>query len=78
MTKSQKANRLIWTLSLTLGPVLYCVLLMTLPGMSNIEVIETNIIDLVVTFAICWALCFVFVLVWYWLGKFVIKYGPFL
>jgi len=46
--------------------------------MSNIDVIKNNIIDLVITIAICWALGFVLVWVWYWLGKFVIKYGPFI
>ena len=77
MAKSQKSNSLLWIISLTLGPVVYCILLLTLPGMSNIDVIKNNIIDLVITIAIYWALGFVLVWVWYWLGKFVIKYGPF-
>ena len=77
MAKSQKSNRLLWIISLTLGPVVYCILLLTLPGMSNIDVIKNNIIDLVITIAIYWALGFVLVWVWYWLGKFVIRYGPF-
>jgi len=78
MAYNQKSNRLLWIISLTLGPVVYCILLLTLPGMSNIDVIKNNIIDLVITIAICWALGFVLVWVWYWLGKFVIKYGPFI
>jgi len=78
MAKRQKANRLVWILSLTLGPVVYCVLLLTLPGMPNIEAIMNNIVDLLVAIAICWVVGFVFVWIWYWLGKFIIKYDPFM
>ena len=78
MAKRQKTNRLIWIISLTLGPAVYFVLLLTLPGMLNIEAIMNNILDLLVTIAICWVIGFVFVWIWYWLGKFVIKYGPFM
>jgi hypothetical protein len=78
MAESQKANRLVWILSLTLGPVVYCAPLLTLPGMLNIEAIKKNIIDILVSIAFCWVIGFVFVWVWYWLGKFVIKYGPFI
>ena len=77
MAESRKAKRLVWILSLTLGPVVYCILLLTLPGMLNIEAIMNNILDLLVTIAVYWVMGFLFVWVWYWLGKFVIKYGPF-
>jgi len=78
MAKSQKANRIIWIISLTLGPVVYCILLLTLPGTPNIEAIKKNIIELLVSIFVCWVVGFVFVWIWYWLGKFVIKYGPFI
>jgi hypothetical protein len=78
MVKSMKAKRLVWIISLTIGPVAYCILLLTLPGRPNIEVIKNNIIDLLVTIMIYWAAGFVFVWVWYWLGKFVLKYGSFI
>ena len=77
MAKSQKANRIVWIISLTLGPIVYCILLLVLPGMPNIEAIKNNIIELLVIIIIYWVAGFVFVWVWYWLGKFVIKYGPF-
>ncbi len=78
MAKSQKANRIIWIISLTLGPIVYCILLLTLPGMLSVEAIKINIIDLLVAIFVCWVVCFVFVWVWYWLGKFIIRYGPFI
>jgi len=78
MAESRKVKRLVWTLSLTLGPVVYCILLLALPGTTNIEAIKNNIIDLLFTIFVCWVSGFVFVWVWYWLGKFVIKYGPFI
>ena len=77
MVESRKAKRLVWILSLTLGPVVYCILLLTLPGTPNVEAIKKNLIDLVVAIIVYWAAGFVLVWAWYWLGKFVIKYGPF-
>ena len=77
MVEKMKAKRFVWIISLTLGPVVYCILLLTLPGTPNIEVIKKNLIDLMVTFIIYWIVAFVLVWVWYWLGKFIIKYGPF-
>ena len=77
MVKSRKTKRLLWILSLTLGPVTYCILLLTLPGTPNIEAIKKNIIELTITIIVYWAAGFVLVWVWYWLGKFIIKYGPF-
>jgi len=78
MVKNKKSNRLVWILSLTFGPIVYCILLLNLIGMPNIEFIKNNIIDLLVTIAVCWSVGFVSVWIWYWLGKFVIKYGPFM
>jgi hypothetical protein len=77
MDKSRKGKRFVWLLSLTLGPIVYCILLLTLPGTTNIEAIKNNIIELLVTIIVYWASGFVLVWAWYWLGKFVIKYGPF-
>lgn len=77
MDKRSKANRIVWIISLTLGPVVYCILLLTFPGTPNIMAIKKNIIDLSITIIVYWAAGFVFVWVWYWLGKFVIRYGPF-
>ena len=78
MVKSRKAKRFVWILSLTLGPVVYCILLLTLPGTPNIEAIKKNIIELVVTVTFYWAAGFVLVWTVYWLSKFVVKYGPFM
>lgn len=77
MVESSKSKRLVWILSLTLGPVIYCVLLLTLTGTPNIEAIKKNIIELAITIIVYWTAGFVLVWVWYWLGKFIIKYGPF-
>ena len=77
MVESMKAKRLVWILSLTLGPVVYCILLLTLPGTLNIEPIKKNIVELMFTITVYWAVGFVLVWVWYWLGKFMLKYGPF-
>ena len=77
MAESRKGKRFVWILSLTLGPIVYCILLLTLPGTTNIEPIKNNIIELLVTIIVYWASGFVLVWVWYWLGKFVVKYGPF-
>jgi hypothetical protein len=78
MVESRKANRLLWILSLTLGPIVYCVLLLTLPGTPNIEAIKNNIVELMFTITVYWAAGFVLVWVWYRLGKFIMKYGPFM
>ena len=73
MNKSNMVKRLVWILSSTLGPVVYCILLLTLPGMPDIEAIKNNIIELVVTIAFYWVAGFAFVWVVYWLSKFVVK-----
>ena len=77
-TKSSKAKRFLWILSLALGPVVYCILLLTLPGMPNIEAIQNNIVELVVTIIVYWAAGFVLVWIFYWFSKFMVKYGPFM
>ena len=77
MAESRKVRRFVWILSLTLGPIAGCILLLTLPEIANIEAFKNNIFELLETIIICWLSGFVFVWVWYWLGKFVIKYGPF-
>jgi hypothetical protein len=77
MTKSSKAKRFVWVLSLTLGPVVYCILLLTLPGTPNMEAIRKNSIELMVTITVYWAAGFGLVWVLYWLSKFMVKYGPF-
>ena len=77
MVESRKSKRILWIISLTLGPIVYCILLLALPGTPNFEIIRNNIIDLVFTFIIYWVVVFVLVWAWYLLGKFVIKYGPF-
>jgi hypothetical protein len=78
MAESRKARRLLWVLSLTLGLAVYSILLLTLRGTTNIEVIKYNFFELLETIIICWVSGFVFVWVWYWLGRFVVKYGPFM
>jgi len=78
MAKSRKVKRLVWILSLTLGPVVYCILLFIPHGMPNFELIKKNFAEFALIFLIFWAAAFVLVWIWYWLGKFVIKYGPFL
>ncbi len=77
MVESRKAKHLVWIVSLTLGPVVYCILLLILPGMPNLETIKNNFIDLLASIVVYWVAAFVLVWVWYWLGKFIIKYGPF-
>ena len=77
MAESRKVRRFVWILSLTLGPIAGYILLLTLPEIANIEAFKNNIFELLETIIICWVSGFVFVWVWYWLGKFVIKYGPF-
>ena len=77
MAESRKVRRFVWILSLTLGPIAGYILLLTLPEIANIEAFKNNFYELLETIIICWVSGFVFVWVWYWLGKFVIKYGPF-
>jgi hypothetical protein len=82
MSESRKAKRFVWVLSLTLGPVAYCVvlaiLLLTPPGAANIAAVMGDLVGFVETLASFWVAGFVFVWVGYWSGKFMIKYGPFL
>jgi hypothetical protein len=78
MAMKRKATRFLWILSLTLGPVLYFILLFVLPDTPSIEVIRSNLIELVLTIVVYWFLGFGLVWLMYWLGRFLIKYGPFL
>ena len=82
MIQSGKAKRFVWILSLTLGPVAYCVVLAILllkpPRMVNIAAITEDLTGLLETLASFWVAGFVLVWIWYWSGKFMIKYGPFM
>jgi hypothetical protein len=77
MIESRKAKRFVWVLSLTLGPVAYCILLLALPGTPDIAAVKDNLIDLVVALAVFWAVGFVLVWAVCWRSKFMVKYGPF-
>ena len=77
MIKNRKARYFIWILSLTLGPVVYFILLLALPGTPSIEVIKKNIIELVFTVTVYWAAGFILVWAVYWFAKFMLRYGPF-
>ena len=81
MIKSRKAKRFVWILSLVLGPVAYCVvlaiLLLSLPRIVNIMAVTEDLTGLLESLAAFWAAGFVLVWIWYWSGKFMIKYGPF-
>jgi hypothetical protein len=57
-----------------IGPVVYCVLLLTVPGSFNMASVKKSFIELIDL----WIGGFVLVWVVYWLGKFTIKYGPFM
>ena len=82
MIQSGKARRFVWILSLTLGPAAYCVvlaiLLLTPPRIVNIMAITEDLGGFVETLASFWFAGFVLVWIWYWSGKFMIKYGPFM
>jgi len=81
MIKSGKGKRLVWVLSLALGPVAYCtlflIIFLTPPGVLNIAAVRHDLIGLLDTLASFWAAGFVIVWVLYWLSKFMVKYGPF-
>ena len=77
MVESRKAKRLVWVLSLTVGPVVYCILLLTLPGTPNIEAIKKNIVELMFTITVYWAAGFVLIWAVHWFAKFMLRYGPF-
>jgi hypothetical protein len=77
MIENWKTKRFVWVLSLTLGPIVYGILLLTLPGRPNIETLKSNLIELVLTIAVYWALGLGLVWTAYWLGKFIRKHGPF-
>ena len=66
---------------MTLGPAAYCVVLavalLTPPGIVNIAAITADLSGFVEILAIFWAAGFVLVWIWYWSGKFMVKYGPF-
>ena len=82
MIKSGKAKRFVGVLSLTLGPVAYFVVLVILllkpPKIVNIAAITDDLSGFVETFASFWFAGFVLVWIWYWSGKFMVKYGPFM
>ena len=81
MIKSGKAKRFVWILSFALGPVAYLIVLTILflkpPRMVNIAAVTDDLSGFVETFASFWFAGFVLVWIWYWSGKFMIKYGPF-
>ncbi len=81
MIKSGQGKRLVWILSLSLGPVAYFVVLVILllkpPKIVNIAAITEDLAGLLESLAAFWAAGFVLVWIWYWSGKFMIKYGPF-
>ncbi|HUT30794.1 MAG TPA: hypothetical protein VMX13_13460 [Sedimentisphaerales bacterium] len=74
----RKAKRFVWVLSLTVGPVVYCILLLALPDRPSIEAVRLNLIELVTAIVIYWLVGFGLVWAMYWLSKFLLKYGPFL
>jgi len=76
MVESSKTKRFVWVLSLTLGPIVYGILLLALPGRPNIEAIRKNLIELVVAIGVYWAVGLALVWAVYWLGKFILRYGP--
>jgi len=78
MIQSGKTKRFVWILSLVIGPVAYCILLLAIPGTPDIEAIKENLIDIVGALAVFWVVGFVFVWAVYWLSKFMVKYGPFM
>jgi hypothetical protein len=76
MIDSIKTKRFVWLLSLTLGPIVYGILLLVLPDRPNIEALRKNLIDLVVAIAIYWAVGLALVWAVYWLGKFILRHSP--
>ena len=77
MVESRKTKRFVWVLSLTLGPIVYGILLLTLPGTPNIQAVKQNLIDLLVAITVYWAVGLGLVWAVYRLGKFILRYGPF-
>lgn len=77
MVDSSKTKRFVWVLSLTLGPIVYGILLLVLPDRPNIEALRKNLIELVLAIAIYWAVGLGLVWAVYRLGKFILRYGPF-
>jgi hypothetical protein len=76
MVESRKTKRFVWVLSLTLGPIVYGILLLTLPGTPNIQAVKQNLIDLGVAITVYWAVGLGLVWGVYRLGKFILRYGP--
>lgn len=76
MVESRKTKRFVWVLSLTLGPIVYGILLLTLPGTPNIQAVKKNLIDLVVVITVYWAVGLGLVWAVYWLGKFILRRVP--
>jgi len=76
MVQSRKTKRFVWVLSLTLGPIVYGILLLTLPGTPNIQALKQNLIDLLVAITIYWAVGLGLVWAVYRLGKFILRHGP--
>jgi hypothetical protein len=75
MVESRKAKRFVWVLSLTLGPIVYGILLLTLPGTPNIQAVKQNLIDLLVAITVYWAVGLGLVWAVYRLGKFILRHG---
>jgi hypothetical protein len=73
----RKGKRFVWVLSLTLGPVVYFILLLALPDRPSIEALRLNLIELVATIVVYWFVGFGLVWAMYWLSRFLVKYGPF-
>lgn len=73
----RKAKQFVWVLSLTLGPVVYCILLLALPDRPSIDALRLNLIELAATIVVYWLVGFVVVWAVCWLGRFLVKYGPF-
>ena len=69
MVDSSKTKRFVWLASLTLGPIVYAILLLVLPDRPNIEALRKNLIELVVTIAVYWAIGLALVWAVYWLAR---------
>jgi len=59
------------------GDIVCGILLLTLSGTPNIEVLKKNLIDLLVAITVYWAVGLGLVWAVYRLGKFILRYGPF-
>jgi hypothetical protein len=76
MVESRKTKRFVWALSLTLGPIVYGILLLVLPNRPNIEALRKNLIELVAAIGVYWVVGLALVWAVYWLGKFIFRHAP--